>query len=358
MVLGSNVLDKIAHGVWRQLIVFVLTLVCAAPAIVGAVRATPSTLSSSTQSGLPDDLAGTIHLSLQADRQVIGIADRLQVTLSAEAPAAVNVTLPAVASSLGPFTVLRQSPVASSRIAPGRQVWRRVYELEAERSGDLIIPSLTVRVTRRDAGDASSLALQTDPLTITVTTVLGDDADVKAPKDIAPPVALRRRGVPSWVWGGLGTFIALSALLGLWWWRRRRKARAMTEAPRQLAHLLALQALEDLMQAGLMQEAQAERFYVRLSDIVRQYVEWRFGLQATEQTTEEFLAAVHQTGGLIGSHQALLGTFLAHCDLVKFARYQPGLADMQRAYDSAREFVQHTADAEAWVEARLSGVGV
>jgi hypothetical protein len=122
--------------------------------------------------------------------------------------------------------------------------------------------------------------------------------------------------------------------------------------------VLALQALGELKRAGLLSETQADIFYVRLSDILRRYVEWRFGLQAPEQTTEEFLAAVHQTGGLIGSHQALLGTFLEHCDLVKFARHQPGLDDMQQAYDSARQFIQRTADSEALVVTPPGGVGV
>jgi len=317
----------------------------------------PPTPPSPSRSAPTDDLLKAIHLNLQADRQVIGIADRLHVTLSVEAPPAVDVTLPQVESPLGPFAVVRQNPVASRSVAPDVQAWRQVYELEAGRSGELIIPPLTVRVTRRDQGDASSLTLQTAPLPITVTTLLGADADIQAPKDIAPPVVLRRRGMPPRVWVGLVAFVVLSALLGLWWWRRRRRARAAAEPQRQLAHALALQALQDLVQSGLMQETQAERFYVRLSDILRQYVAWRFGLQAAEQTTEEFLAIVHQTGGLIGSHQALLGTFLAHCDLVKFARHQPSLVDMQGAYDSAREFVQGTADTETWVEMSPSGVG-
>ncbi|MCZ6875692.1 MAG: hypothetical protein O7G88_19550, partial [bacterium] len=136
------------------------------------------------------------------------------------------------------------------------------------------------------------------------------------------------------------------------------RARAAAEPQFQLAHVLALQALEELRRAGLLSEAQAEIFYVRVSDILRRYVEWRFGLQAAEQTTEEFLAAVHQTGGLIGTHQVLLGTFLAHCDLVKFARHQPGLDDMQQAHDSARQFILRTADSEALVATPPCGVGV
>lgn len=345
-VLISKALNKIKHPVGLRHVAFTLMLVC--------IGATPPF---SSLAAPQDDLLRAIRLSLQADRQTIGITDRLRVTLSVEAPAAVEVTLPQVESPLGSFVVLRQEAIAPSSVAPGIQLWRQVYELEAERSGTLSIPSLPVEVTQRPDGDAPSLTLQTDPLSIAVTTLLGEDADVRAPNDIAPPIALQRRGMPPWVWLGLVGVVGLCGLLGLWW-LRRRKARATVEPEQQLAHVLALQALQDLVQSGVMQASQAERFYVRLSDILRHYVEWRFGLQAAEQTTEEFLAAVHQTGGLIGSHQNLLGTFLEHCDLVKFARHQPTLADMQGAYDSATEFVQRTADEEVWVEASLAGVGV
>ena len=346
-VVVSRTLNKMRHHAARCNMTLALVLLC-----VGVTSASPA---------LPtprDDLSSAIHLRLHADSQTIGIADRLRVTLSVEAPAAVEVTLPQVESPLGPFVVLRQEAIAPSSIAPGIQLWRQVYELEAERSGTLTIPPLPIEVIQRVDGDASSLSLQTDPLPITVTTLLTEQADVRAPKDIAPPIMLKRRGLPLWVWLGLVGAVGLCGLIGLWVWLRRRKARGTIEPERQLAHVLALQALQDLIQAGLMQEAQAERFYVRLSDILRHYVEWRFGLQAAEQTTEEFLAAVHQTGGLIGGHQALLGTFLEHCDLVKFARHQPGLADMQGAYDSATEFVRCTADEEVWVETSMAGVGV
>jgi hypothetical protein len=345
VVIAKTLNKAKSHGLCY--VALVLVLVC-----VGAMPSSPAPTISQ------DNLLSAIRLNLQADRRTISMTDRLRVTLSVEAPTAVDVSLPQVESPLGPFTVLRQEAAAPTSTAPGIQVWRKVYELEAEHSGTLTIPTLTVKVAQRPDGAAPGLTLQTDPLPITVTTLLTEDADVRAPKDIAPPVALPRRGLQPWMWVALGAALGFSALAALWWWRRRRKARATAEPQRQLAHVLALQALQDLMQSGLLQEATAERFYVRLSDIVRHYVEWRFGLQATEQTTEEFLVAVHQTGGLIGSHQALLGTFLEHCDLVKFARHRPSQADMQGVYDSATEFVQRTATEDAWVEMSVAGVEV
>jgi hypothetical protein len=95
-----------------------------------------------------------------------------------------------------------------------------------------------------------------------------------------------------------------------------------------------------------MEQQAIEPFYVRLSSILRQYIEWRFSLRAPEQTTEEFLADALASGGLIATHRNLLSSFLHQCDLVKFAQHQPDRSDMQQAFDSAKAFIEQTANDE------------
>ena len=85
---------------------------------------------------------------------------------------------------------------------------------------------------------------------------------------------------------------------------------------------------------------------MRLSDIVRSYLEGRFHLRAPEMTTEEFLQAAQRDPQLAPPQRSLLGTFLSEADLVKFARYVPAADDSERAYRAAREFVQSTAPPE------------
>jgi len=80
-------------------------------------------------------------------------------------------------------------------------------------------------------------------------------------------------------------------------------------------------------------------FYTRLSNIVRQYLEGQMGLRAPERTTEEFLFEVSRDQSLSAEHRELLGAFLQEADLVKFAKFQPGAEDRQRAVDAAERFV-------------------
>lgn len=288
---------------------------------------------------------GPVEVTLRADRQTIGIAERLRLTLSVEAPLDMTITLPQTGDKLGPFIVLRQHPNGPLPSAPQRQQWQQEYTLEAENTGEQTIPSLSVSF-QAAAPDTTPQQLNTEPLTITVTTVLPNDAEVTAPKDIASPVALARRGMLLWMWMALGGLLGIACFGGIWWYRRRRH---FPHPPPLPAHVLALLALQQLQQQDLIARQRVEEYYVRLSNILRRYVEWRFGLRAPEQTTEEFLVAVLATGGLIATHRNLLSAFLQHCDLVKFARHQPSPDDMQQAWESARGFVEQTADVQVVV---------
>ncbi len=292
---------------------------------------------------------GAVHLTLTADRPSMGLTDTLKLTLTIAAPPEVSLTLPDVAKTLGPFEIVQHRTTGPLSLTPQTQQWQREYSLAVTTSGSLMVPSLTVQVQEGD----TTQPLTTDPLSITVTALIPADADLSAVKDIAPPVPLIRRGIPPWVWGLAG----LGLLAGGWWWYRRRQRAAAVPLLQRPAHMLALTALEHLQRQDLIGQERIEEFYVRVSTILRRYVELRFGLRAPEQTTEEFLVSVSAlaTGGLIAAHRDLLEAFLQHCDLVKFARHRPTSSAMEETFESAKTFVEHTADMHVLVAVPQSG---
>ena len=87
-------------------------------------------------------------------------------------------------------------------------------------------------------------------------------------------------------------------------------------------------------------------FTAEVSDILRYYIEDRFGLRAPERTTEEFL--VEAGAGLpVGAEQKdILKAFLVHCDLVKFAALEPSSEDVKRTFDTCRDFIDTTKRTE------------
>jgi hypothetical protein len=294
----------------------------------------------------------TVLLTLTADRPSMGLTDTLTLTLTVEAPPEVRVTLPEVTTkTLGPFEVIQQRTTGPLSLTPQTQQWQRQYSLAVATRGSLTVPPLTVQIQEGD----TTQSLTTDPFSITVTSLVPADADLSSPKDIAPPVPLVWRGLSPWVRRVAGGLAGVGLLAAGWWWYRRRQCAAAVPPGQRPAHVLALAALERLQRQDLIGQERVEEFYVRVSMILRRYIELRFGLRAPEQTTEEFLVSALATGGLIATHQDLLEAFLQHCDLVKFARHRPTPSAMEETFESAKTFVEHTADMHVLVAMPRSG---
>ena len=158
-------------------------------------------------------------------------------------------------------------------------------------------------------------------------------------RDIAPPVAISSGF--EWLWWGL----AALALLGLviWAWRRWQKLRAQVlVVPPVPAHLRAKQQLL----AALALINQPKPFVIAVSDTSRHYLEERFEFHAPERTTEEFLHELQRTDLLTSDQKVSLGDFLQRCDLVKFAKYEPGEPELRELHGSALRLVEETEPAE------------
>ena len=100
-----------------------------------------------------------------------------------------------------------------------------------------------------------------------------------------------------------------------------------------------------------MGDAAVRRFYFALSEIVRAYVEGRFGLNATDLTTEEILSSLSRLP-LDPGHDRGLRAFLADTDRVKFAAHRPERGEITTLLDWARRFVEETRPVEPEAAAR------
>jgi hypothetical protein len=123
-------------------------------------------------------------------------------------------------------------------------------------------------------------------------------------------------------------------------WRRRRPG------DRRRSLTLTEQALERLEKARpLMRPATAREFGTAASEAIRNYIEKRFDVIATQRTTEEFLQALLEgPNEALARHRALLAEFLQQCDLVKFAGASLAVTDMESLFRSARDFVLETGE--------------
>jgi HAMP domain-containing protein len=166
-----------------------------------------------------------------------------------------------------------------------------------------------------------------------------DIRDIRGPKFIVPAWL-----VPALLAGAV--LLAWGAYRAWRWLRRRQRPRV------PLPFEVALQRLEDIR--PLMQPPSAREFSTAVSDIVRRYIEQRFDVIATHQTTEEFLHdLLKSSNASLARHRALLSDFLHQCDLVKFADMSLTPQSMEQLHHSARAFVLETAKPD---EATETGV--
>lgn len=154
-------------------------------------------------------------------------------------------------------------------------------------------------------------------------------------RDIKPPVPIPN--VWEWVWWGLATLVVIALVIFFWRWWQKRHSRIPVEPPVP-AHIRAKQKLEE----ALALIAQPKSFCILVSDTIRAYLEEQFKFRAPERTTEEFLHELKATDLLMPEQKESLSQFLESCDLVKFAKYEPGEPELRELYHSALRLVEET----------------
>ncbi|MFH0946749.1 MAG: hypothetical protein V2A76_16260 [Planctomycetota bacterium] len=281
---------------------------------------------------------GPVRVVLEFDPEKPRLSDEPVLTLSVDADEGVEVDLPPFGDSIGGFLVVSFREELP-RIENGRRHLAQVYRLEPETTGEH--PIRPVRVTFKDLrpdGDQQEHAVETEPLTITVSSFLeGKEPDLNDLRPARGPLAIEVKhefplAMVLAVSGG-----ALLLLLGLVLLLRRTR-RQKPERPPTPAELARLE-FERLLADDPLARGELQTFFVELTGIVRRYIERTTEVRAPEQTTEEFLREMWSHPAFDSAAKALLTAFLEAADLVKFAAHQPSWPDIEESFDRAQEFV-------------------
>ena len=193
-------------------------------------------------------------------------------------------------------------------------------------------------------------AVLTDALLLQVSTVAVDTT--QAIKDIKGIYA-QSYTFMDWLKDHMyAVYITLAAilviLLSIYFIRRYMKRPApvvVVEAPKVAAHIVALGKLEQLRSEKLWQEGKIKLYYSSLTDILREYIENRFKIQALEQTTEEILYGFRNVA-IDEESKMKLKQVLVLADLVKFAKEQPVAAENEQSISNVYDFVNGTKKEE------------
>jgi hypothetical protein len=207
-------------------------------------------------------------------------------------------------------------------------------------SGTYRVPPIRFYHGAKD--DTVTEMLVTRPFYIRVHTMEVDTS--QAIKPIKPPLKAPytiSEFLP-WILPGLG--LILIGLLIYYYLMKRRSAESMFKLrskPRLPAHVIALNGLEELRMKKLWQEGKVKEYYSIMTDIVRAYMEERFGINAIEMTTDEIMSGLKKTA-IEKDLQARLGQTLVLADLVKFAKENPLPLDNDNCLDNSIRFVRET----------------
>lgn len=215
------------------------------------------------------------------------------------------------------------------------------------------LPPLPVAVARAN-GEIATVCTHPHKIVVEDPSASVPEAE---PKDNPPPRPQReewtalKRAV---IWGGLG--LAAGALLAwlAWRWLSRPKPPPPPPPPRPPWEI-ALERLDEVRHAGLLEALRHTEYFDRVSDAVRGYLGARFGFDGLESTTDEILAALERhAGGFVhlGEEDASvpapgiplrqIATFLRECDLVKFANLTPTPEQCARALETGELIVRGT----------------
>ena len=143
--------------------------------------------------------------------------------------------------------------------------------------------------------------------------------------------------------------MAIFVLASLLWRQLHRRMTRDFSAPAVPAHIRAKQKLHE----ALALISQPKPFVIAVSDAERAYLEERFDFRAPERTTEEFLRELGETKLLLPDQKESLGNFLAGCDLVKFAKYEPGENELRGLHSAALQLVEETEPQPVNPESRI-----
>ncbi len=190
------------------------------------------------------------------------------------------------------------------------------YQVTSFDAGLYYIPPFKL-VSNTDTFRSNSLGLKV--ITLPVDTVKKQFYDIK-------PVLKPEWVLADYQWIILSVLLLLLAFFaGMYTYLRRKHNKPLfvrKPEPQLPPHIKAVNELEHIKQEKLWQQGREKDYYTRLTDVLRVYLQDRFGVNALEMTTSEIIAVMYslpETQSVIAPMKQVLEL----SDFVKFAKLNP-----------------------------------
>ncbi len=289
---------------------------------------------------------GPIRVTLELSAEKITPADTLQLHLTALAPEEFDIIFPEFSASLGDFTLQETHSLTKELTASGVR-HGRIWTLSPFLAGEYAIPAMEI-IALKNTGDKSPIVISTPDLTIKVSSFLQPNEKEPELSDIVPPLEVPFS--PLYLVFAAGTVLLG---IGLLLYLVKRRSCRKTLPPALAAHIIAFEQIDKLLAGS--EKTDIPHFFNRLSLILRYYIEAQFGMNAAEQTSEEFLASLHHSSVFSSEQKKVLENFLLQSDLIKFAKRMPTDREAMQSVELCRNFIAATAENAAPEEDARTG---
>lgn len=281
-----------------------------------------------------------IEVQAKVDTSVITIGDQITYSIIINRAKDLRIIRPGEGLNLGSFEIKGYhfpKPVERD----GRIIERFDFTISVYDTGRFVIPPYPLAYFPQDSSKKYQI-IEAPSIEIHVKSVVSGEGaktlkDIKAPIDI--PFNYK-------FWLSvliILILIAAAAFIGYRMWKKRQQQGYLIKppAPPRPAHEVAMEDLQALFNSDLLDKGQVKEFFIRLSDIMRLYLEGRYFIRALEETTTEIMRDVRRH--LSDEEQTeLLHNILTLSDLVKFAKYRPAKDEIAAVKEQSVAFVQAT----------------
>jgi hypothetical protein len=287
-----------------------------------------------------------VNITSSFDSSRIYIGDQIKFTVTYDKPSDLKLTLPVFKDTLCKNIEILSGPrTDSSSTQNGRVKIIQKYLITSFDSGHYKVRPVYAETKNADGlkrfySDYSSLRVMRVKITPPDTTAKIFDIV----KPYKAPVTL----------GEVLPLLLIIIIVGIITWATIRYFRKIKKAisgsgpyiPPDPAHVIAFRELEILKNEELWQRGEVKKYYTRLTEILRKYLENRFRVFSLELTTSETLEALLKTGFKKNGSYNELKSVLTGADLVKFAKYKPEPSENEAHFQSSWNFVLLTREAE------------
>jgi hypothetical protein len=284
--------------------------------------------------------AQDVKVEAKVDKVSVPMGDQTTLRIIAHIPAKSDIQFPVIADSIGKIQIVKfKADTTADTSGTDRQIISHNYTITGFNPGTYTVPAYTFR-TKTETYTTDSLVVQFKPVAVDTT---------KAFYDIKQPLTVNYTFwdwlKDHWIWVVSGlVFIGLVIYITLYISKRYDKNPILKNIPIVLTiDEIAINKLNELRAKNLWQQEQYKQYYIELTDILRDYIEKRYKVQAHEQTTDELLTSL-SSKDMPQQARVKLKEILVLADLVKFAKEKPLPADNELTMEKAISFVELTKE--------------